>query len=188
MKKFLLPFWLKVAMAVGIPALGVAAAVALFSDEKTVNQDEVHIIESIQEQTTQLGDYEHNATSQAALEQTSVSQPSGTTAVTQTAQAETVSEVPTNTTPTGAIPTEPAPTEPTSEIPTNPAPTEPVTEIPTKPVPQEPTTGATLSGSFEVKYTYDLLGRVMKAEYERYVLEYVYDGNGNILKINKILK
>lgn len=42
--------------------------------------------------------------------------------------------------------------------------------------------------SYNVKYTYDLLGRLIQVEYEPYIIEYVYDSNGNILEVNKTLK
>ncbi len=175
MKKSLIAFYAKIAIAVGMPVLCVAGAVALFSNDEPVNQEEVHIIESVQSLPEESDGFENIVTSQADFSETAVSQSTGATVATQTAQAEPATEAPTK-----PEPTEPIPTEPVTEAPTKPMPTEPVTEVPTKP---EPTTG-----SFEVKYTYDLLGRVIKAEYENYILEYIYDSNGNIVKINKVQK
>lgn len=164
MKKKLLAFYVKLGLAVGVPVLGVAAAVAISNNNSEVEYREIDILsddeeeigETLKEMEGKLAN-EENTNKDVIANKTNVNEEN-----VDKSSPYKVLENETNGEGMADVLIESSTEEESEKV------TEKVTE--------------------EVKYSYDLLGRVVKAEYKDYTLEYVYDKNGNILDINKVLK
>lgn len=209
MKKNLIAFYVKLGLAVGIPVLGVAAAIAISNNNAEVEYREVDILEADDKDSVDLqGDLRNSQESgmkDSNVNSNSLESASGETTVAFLEETRSQTENKTNSdgnsgnNAENGKETESEPDDNQDKETDNDSETEPETptkpkepikpETPTEPTsPELPTDSEKAENLRNAQYTYDALGRVIRVEYDTYIIEYEYDKNGNILSVKTIEK
>lgn len=189
MKKNLIAFYVKLGLCIGIPIFGAVAAIAISNNNAEVEYREVDIIEDDDKDSIDLqGDLwnsQESGVKDSNVNNNNLESASGKTTV--AFSEETRPQIENNTNSDGK---ETEPNDSSDNEPDNDSEAEP--EIPTKPEeptsPELPTDSEKTDDLRNAQYTYDALGRVIRVEYDTYIIEYEYDKNGNILSVKTIEK